>query len=102
MNGSALMKHGTVEVSRKVSASRELVYEAWTNLEHRRQWFAGPDWTEIRRTLDLRVGGDEIAHGRFENGVETVYSAHFHLIQPAVRLIYAFDMHVAGEHFKGY
>ena len=46
------------------------------------------------------MGGKEIAHGRFENGTETIYTACFHLIEPNVRLIYAFDMHVGGKHFS--
>ncbi|MGA2836128.1 MAG: SRPBCC domain-containing protein [Acidimicrobiales bacterium] len=94
------MGHGTIAASRRIVAPRGVVYEAWTELEHRRQWFAGPAWTEIERSLDLRVGGTEIAHGRFQTGVETVYTARFHLIEPDVRLIYAFDMRVAGEHFS--
>ena len=94
------MKHGPVKTSRRIKAPRELVYEAWTQLVHRRQWFAGPAWTEIERSLDLKVGWHEIAHGRFENGMETIYTAHFHLIQPNVRLVYAFDMNVGGDHFS--
>ena len=90
------MKHGTVEATRQIGAPRATVYEAWTALEHRRQWFAGPAWTEIERSMDLQVGGREVAHGRFESGIETIYTARFHLIEPRVRLIYAFDMHVDG------
>jgi uncharacterized protein YndB with AHSA1/START domain len=94
------MKHGTIAASRRIEAPRQLVYEAWTELEHRRQWFAGPEWTEIERSLDLSVGGREIAHGRIGPGIETIYTAHFHLIEPNVRLVYDFDMHVAGDHFS--
>jgi uncharacterized protein YndB with AHSA1/START domain len=43
---------------------------------------------------------EEIAHGRFENGTETLYTARFHLIDQHVRLICAFDMHVAGKLFS--
>jgi len=92
---------GTVVATRRIAAPRPLVYEAWTQLDHRRQWFKGPGQTELARSLDLRVGGTEVAHGRFdETGIETIYTARFHLIEPEVRLIYAFDMHVAGEHFS--
>jgi uncharacterized protein YndB with AHSA1/START domain len=94
------MKHGTLTVTRQINTPRELVYEAWTQLEHRRHWFAGPGWTEIERSVDLRLGGSEVAHGRFENGTETIYTSRFHLIQPNARLIYAFDMHVNGKHFS--
>ncbi|MEV6816694.1 SRPBCC domain-containing protein [Micromonospora sp. NPDC051296] len=94
------MNHGAVEASRQIAAPRQVVYDAWTALEHRRQWFVGPAWTEIERSVDLRVGGTEIAHGRFADGTESIYTARYHLIEPAVRLIYAFDMHVAGSHFS--
>jgi hypothetical protein len=47
-----------------------------------------------------KINGQEIAHGRFEDGTETIYIARFHLIDPNVRLIYAFDMHVAGKLFS--
>lgn len=94
------MKHGTLSLTRQFNAPRELVYEAWTKLEHRKHWFVGPAWTEIERRVDLRVDGQELAHGRFADGTETIYTACFHLIDPNVRLIYAFTMHVAGKLFS--
>jgi len=93
------MKHGAFSITRQVDAPRESVYEAWTKIEHRRHRFVGPAWTEIERSLDLKVTGQEIAHGCFEDGTETIYTARFHLIDPNVRLIYAFDMHVGGKLF---
>lgn len=96
-----VINEGTVIARRRIEAPRPLVYEAWTQLDHRRQWFKGPRQTELARSLDLRVGGTEVAHGRFDDtGIESIYTARFHLIEPLVRLIYAFDMHVAGEHFS--
>ena len=94
------MGHGVIEAVREIEAPRRLVYDAWTALEHRREWFVGPGWTEIERHLDLRVGGTEIARGRFENGTETRYTARFHLIDAGVRQVYAFDMHVDERHFS--
>ena len=94
------MKHGTLSITRQINAPVELVYEAWTKIEHRKHWFVGPAWTEIKRSVDLRVDGQEIAQGRFPNGTETIYTARFHLIDPNVRLIYAFHMHVAGKLFS--
>lgn len=94
------MHYGVVDASRQIDAPRAVVYDAWTALEHRRRWFVGPAWTEIERSVDLRVGGTEIAHGRFESGIESIYTARFHLIEPPARLIYAFDMHVAGNQFS--
>ena len=100
MNKQMPMKHGTLSLTRQINAPRELVYEAWTKSEHRKHWFVGPAWTEIKRSVDLKVDGQEIAHGRFEDGTETIYTARFHLIDPDVRLVYAFDMHVGGKLFS--
>jgi len=94
------MNHGTLSLTRQLSAPRELVYAAWTKLEHRKHWFVGPAWTEIKRSVDLKVNGLEIAHGRFPDGTETIYTARFHLIEPNARLIYAFDMQVGGQFFS--
>ena len=94
------MKHGPLSLTRELNAPRKLVYETWTALEHRKHWFVGPAWTEIKRSVDLRVNGQEIAHGRFADGTETIYTARFHLIDPNVRLIYAFDTHVGGKLFS--
>ena len=101
MNDNHAMNHGSFSLSRQIKAPRALAYKAWTSLEHRRNWFVGPaGWKEVERRVDLRIGGQEVAHGRMDNGVETIYSATFHLVVPDTRLIYAFDMHVAGQHFS--
>ena len=94
------LRQGLVVVTRDLATRRDLVFNAWTALQHRRQWFAGPGWTEIERHVDLRVGGGELAHGAFPDGTETIYRSRFHLIEPDDRLVYDFDMHVAGAHFS--
>ena len=100
MSPQRSMTHGTVEATRLIGAPRATVDETWTALERRRKWFAGPAWTGIGRSMDLQVGGREVARGRFVSGIETIVTARFHLTEPRVRLIYAFDMHVDGEHFS--
>lgn len=93
--------HGSFSLKRRINAPRELVYRACTDIEHRKHWFVGlRNWQLIERSVNLTVGGKEIAHGRMEDGTETIYTARFHLIVPDTRLIYAFDMHVAGAHFS--
>ena len=100
MNEHEPMKHGSLSLTRQMNAPREKVYEAWTKLEHRKHWFVGPAWTEINRSLELKINGIEIAHGCFADGTETIYTARFHLIEPNIRLIYAFDMQVGGKLFS--
>ncbi len=47
--------------------------------------------------MDFRVGGLEVAEGRFDNGITTLFEARYHVIEPDCRLIYAYDLHLSGE-----
>lgn len=47
-----------LRLERTFEASREAVYDAWTNPEVlRRWWAAAPDWSTPLVEVDLRVGG---------------------------------------------
>jgi uncharacterized protein YndB with AHSA1/START domain len=89
--------HGEFTLERRYEATTSAVYAAWTDPTTRARWFVGPDhWTELAREFDFRTGGSERLHGRFGSGLETLYLAHFHVIEPEWRVVYAYDMHVAG------
>lgn len=91
--------HGEFTLERRYELSPARVFEAWRDPELRAQWFVGPEnWTALERSLDFRVGGSERLHGRFGSGLETLYAARFHVIEPDWRVIHAYDMHVAGVH----
>lgn len=92
--------HGTLTGTRTLAVDQRTAFDAWTLLEHRRHWFAGPGWVEIARDQDFRVDGFEIAHGAFPDGTETYYRARYHRIDDGQRLIYDFDMTVAGQPFS--
>ena len=94
------MNHGMLTATRDVALDQQTAFDAWSLLEHRRKWFAGPGWTEIERAQDFRVGGSEVAHGAFPDGIETIYQARYHRIDNGHRLIYDFDMTVAGQPFS--
>ncbi len=54
------------------------VFAAWADPEVKANWFVAPEnWTLVRRELDFRVGGQEVLHGRFSGGSETIYSARY-------------------------
>jgi len=91
---------GDFSVNRVYDTSPADVYAAWADIGTKARWFIGPEgWSQVERTLDLRVGGVEILHGRFAaNGVETLFSARYHLVEPGMRLVYAYDMHLGGRH----
>ncbi len=94
------MNHGTLTATRDVAVDQQTAFDAWSLLEHRRHWFAGPGWTEIAREQDFRVGGSELAHGMFPDGTETIYQSRYHRIDDGLRLIYDFDMTVGGLPFS--
>ncbi|MCO5225447.1 MAG: SRPBCC domain-containing protein [Thermomicrobiales bacterium] len=94
------MNHGMLTATRDVAVDQQTAFDAWSLLEHRRHWFAGPGWTEIERAQDFRVGGSELAHGAFPDGIETIYQSRYHRIDDGLRLIYDFDMTVAGRPFS--
>ena len=91
--------HGTFTLNRHWKAQPARVFRAWSTPELKAQWFTGPPerWTLIERALDFTVGGTEILHGRFnETGNTTLFQARFHLIEPDQRLVYSYDLHLAG------
>ena len=91
--------HGQFTLERRYETRVERVYAAWSEAELRAQWFVGADnWTELERSFDFRVGGRERLCGRFASGLDTVYEATFHVIDAERRIVYAYDMTLAGAH----
>jgi uncharacterized protein YndB with AHSA1/START domain len=91
--------HGDFSINRVYDASPAQVYAAWSDPAVKAQWFIGPEgWSAVERRIDLQVGGQEILHGRFANGVETLFTARYHLVEPGLRLVYVYDMHLTGKH----
>lgn len=88
--------HGTFTLKRLWAAPPERVFAAWSDPNIKAQWFTGPadKWTLLRRSMDFRVGGQEVLHGRFdESELETLFEARFHVIDPARRLVYDYDLY---------
>lgn len=89
--------HGTFTINRTFDASVARVFKAFADPKAKARWFSGPNgWTEIKRAMDFRVGGEEIAHGRFPNGLESKFLARYHEIIPEQRIVYTYDMHANG------
>ena len=91
--------HGDFSINRVYDALPAQVWAAWSDPAVKAQWFIGPEgWAEVERRVDLRPGGEEVLHGRFPNGVETLFRARYHLVEPGQRLVYVYDMHLSGKH----
>src|SRR3954468_4215270 len=54
-----------IVISRIISAPRELVFEAFTEVRHLSRWWGPEGFTTTTRTFDFRVGGewDFVMHG---------------------------------------
>jgi uncharacterized protein YndB with AHSA1/START domain len=93
------IRHGSFSIERVYRASPARTFAAWADPELKARWFHGPldKWTLVRSELDFCVGGSELAHGRFENGPESIFSARYHVIEPQQRLVYTYDMIVGGR-----
>ena len=92
--------HGVFTLNRTWAASPERVFAAWADPELKAQWFTGPadSWTLKRRSIDFRPGGEEILEGTFnKSGLETLFAARYHLIEPNERLISAYDLYHSGR-----
>ena len=54
-----------IVISRDISAPRELVFEAFTEVRHLRRWWGPEGFTTTTRAIEFRVGGswDFVMHG---------------------------------------
>src|SRR6187399_2113549 len=54
-----------IEISRVISAPRELVFEAFTEVRHLSQWWGPEGFTTSTQSFEFRVGGewDFVMHG---------------------------------------
>jgi uncharacterized protein YndB with AHSA1/START domain len=94
----AATTHGQFTLARVYDTLPAGVYAAWADPGLKARWFIGPEaWSPLERSLDLRAGGVELLRGRL-GAVETLFDARYHLVEPGVRLVYAYDMHLSGRH----
>jgi uncharacterized protein YndB with AHSA1/START domain len=85
--------HGSFTIGRDLPHSPAAVFRAFADPEAKARWFGGP-WTPIQREMDVRVGGREIAKGRWESGLVTTFEAVYLDVVPDARLVYAYSLHL--------
>jgi uncharacterized protein YndB with AHSA1/START domain len=94
--------HGSFTLERTWPVPPARVFAAWADPDVKAAWFMGPPetWRCTERRLDLRPGGLEVLRGAYADGVETVFSARYHAVDPDARLVFAYDMHHSGVHLS--
>ena len=98
---SATATHGSFTIVREFDAKPERVFAAFSTPEAKARWFTAPAlWTQTERSLDFRVGGEEILAGRWEDGKVTHYRARFEEIVPNRRIVSVYHMHINDWHIS--
>jgi uncharacterized protein YndB with AHSA1/START domain len=77
-----------IVLSRVFNAPRRLVFEAWTNPEHVRQWYGCSIMTMAICEIDLRVGGAYRYVMSSPDGVQHTMQGVYREIMPPARLVY--------------
>ncbi|MBL8645800.1 MAG: SRPBCC family protein [Sphingosinicella sp.] len=90
-------EHASFTIDRVLAAPRALVWSAWATREGKDRWFATSDGLTLeKRAFDFRVGGTEIATGRWTNGTVSEFEATYADIVPEKRIVYSYVMHING------
>jgi uncharacterized protein YndB with AHSA1/START domain len=88
----------TLLIEREFKAPRELVFQAWTDPEHLRQWFGPRDYPATQIAMDVRPGGRWRACLRsVESGADLWVGGVYREIVPSERLVFTFAWEEEGE-----
>ena len=78
-----------LELTHRFTAPRERVFDAWTNPDVlRRWWAAGPTWDTPQADVDLREGGAYRLSMRTDTGEVHTVHGKFREVRPPERLAY--------------
>jgi uncharacterized protein YndB with AHSA1/START domain len=92
MNRTSMELEGDREIviARTFNAPARLVYEAWTQPEHVRRWWAPKSRgvSVVQCVADVRVGGDYRYVLRLDTGDQFAFSGRYIEVSPHTRLVY--------------
>ena len=90
--------HATFSMERTFPHPPARVFAAFADPDAKAAWFVGPDGAaSAGHTLDLRVGGREHLATELPDGNTVTFDATYLDIVPDERLIYAYEMTIAGQ-----
>jgi uncharacterized protein YndB with AHSA1/START domain len=75
-------------LTRILNAPREKVYQAWTNLEILKKWFAPKPWSTPFAQLDVRAGGANVVTMRSPEGQDFPNSGVYLEVVPNEKLVF--------------
>jgi uncharacterized protein YndB with AHSA1/START domain len=85
-------------ITRIFDAPRELVFRAWTDPEHVRNWWGPKDYPAVHLTMDVRPGGRwRNCLRSTETGEHLWQGGEFREVVPPERLVFTFAWDEEGE-----
>ena len=85
-------------LTRRFAASREKVFDAWTNPEVLKQWWCPEGWVLTEVQIELRIGGAfRIGMRRWSGGSPVYVNGCFHEVSVPERLAYTWRWENAFE-----
>ena len=75
-------------ITRLLKAPRALVWQAWTNPDHLKEWWCPKPWTTEVRAFDLRPGGAFYTFMRGPDGGESDNPGSFLEVVPQARITF--------------
>jgi uncharacterized protein YndB with AHSA1/START domain len=101
MTNERRLAHAGFTVTRDYPASITRVWGAFADEQEKLAWWGAGDAMEHREwTFDFRVGGRDIAEGKFHNGPVSRYEATYTDIVERSRIITTYDMWLDGAHMS--
>ena len=93
--------HAGFTITREIAASVERTFAAFADPAQKKTWFTdGPDWDTTEEGFDFRVGGTEIAEGKFHGGPLSRFVATYTDIVENERIVLTYDMWLDGTHIS--
>ena len=84
-------------IRRRINATPERLFDAWTRPEELRKWWGPESVTCIAAEVDLRVGGRYRIGNQLPDGSVLWISGEFERIERPSRLVYTWRLGEAGE-----
>jgi len=85
--------YGGFTIERVLDASPARVFAAFADAKLKKQWFGvSEEWEPLESSLDFRVGGDEVDHGRHVSGMVSKMWAQYQDIVPDQRIVWTYRM----------
>ncbi len=88
-------------LTRDYPVAPERVWDAFAEEQQRLAWWGAADSIEPRAwAFDFRVGGRDVAEGKFHDGPVTRYEATYTDIVEHIRIVTTYDMWLDGIHMS--